>query len=400
MAFFAVVTLLACVLVALAGLFGGPFVWLCLFYMTVLALVMDRLIAARPNPEPEAEFPASNLLLTVLGVGHFILMTTTLWAMAGPSAMSWLERAATGVAAALVFGQVMHPAAHELIHRPQRWLRYLGKAIYTSLLIGHHASAHLLVHHVHVGGPQDPNSPPKGQGFWAYAQRAARRSFRAGLKAETKRYAKAGRPGWQNPYVFYVGGALASLAASLVAFGPLGGVSLLFLCAYAQLQIYMADYVQHYGLRRRVLADGKLEPIGPQHSWNAPQAFSSALMLNAPRHSDHHMHPGRAYPALQLAPDQMPVLPYSVPVMATLACWPNLWRRVMDPLCETWQHKGEAQTRMQPQTGPKAALDHLKSSGLSASALPNSRHETPDPKPRSSVSDDPSLCAGHDRQGI
>ena len=72
------------------------------------------------------------------------------------------------------------------------------------------------------------------------------------------------------------------------------------------------------------------EPVGTQHSWNSPHYFSSALMLNATRHSDHHAHPARPYPALAL-PGDAPLLPRSLPVMATIALVPPLWRRLMDP---------------------------------------------------------------------
>ena len=54
-------------------------------------------------------------------------------------------------------------------------------------------------------------------------------------------------------------------------------------------------------------------------------------MVNAPRHSDHHAHPARPYPALRLTPENpRPMLPYSLPVMASIATLPHLWRRVMD----------------------------------------------------------------------
>ncbi len=115
------------------------------------------------------------------------------------------------------------------------------------------------------------------------------------------------------------------------AFGPQGIVALLLLTGYAQMQLLVSDYVQHYGLSRKRGADGRLEPVGPGHSWNAPQFYSSALMLNAPRHSDHHMHPLRTYPSLELNRETMPILPRSLPIMGALALWPRMWRRVMDP---------------------------------------------------------------------
>ena len=40
--------------------------------------------------------------------------------------------------------------------------------------------------------------------------------------------------------------------------------------------------------------------------------------------------PARAYPGLRLDPARMPMLPHSLPVMASLALVPPLWRRRMD----------------------------------------------------------------------
>jgi alkane 1-monooxygenase len=85
----------------------------------------------------------------------------------------------------------------------------------------------------------------------------------------------------------------------------------------------LSDYVQHYGLRR---AAG--ERVATAHSWNAPQWFSSSLMLNAPRHSDHHAHPTRPYPALRLE-DDAPILPWPLPLACFVALIPRLWRRKM-----------------------------------------------------------------------
>ena len=102
-------------------------------------------------------------------------------------------------------------------------------------------------------------------------------------------------------------------------------------------QLLLSDYVQHYGLRRRVLADGRLEPVGPRHSWNAPHWFSGAMMLNAPRHSDHHAHPARPYPALRLpGAEEAPMLPRALPVCCTIALCPPLWRRMMAPHLARW----------------------------------------------------------------
>lgn len=337
MLLFAGVTVTAFVLVGLAGLVGGAWPWLAALYLTGFVFLMDRLMPDTiTNTEPDAEFPAATPLLVTLGLAHFALLALATWAVGGPSGLAPAERVLTALASGLVFGQISHPVAHELIHKPSRLLRHLGRWMYTTLLVGHHASAHLLVHHVHVASAADPNSAPRGEGFYRFALRVGRQSFLAGLRAENHRRKRASKPGL-HPYITYVGGALATMAAALLLAGPTGLTALLAMAIYAQLQILMSDYVQHYGLRRRMLPNGKPEPVGPRHSWNAPQPFSSALTVNAPRHSDHHVTPARPYPALQLDPGTMPCLPRSLPVMAAIAMVPPLWFRMMNPRCDRWQ---------------------------------------------------------------
>lgn len=379
MLLFAIVTGMPWVLVGLAAVYGGVWPWLAVFYLTGLVFLMDRLIARETqNSDPDAEFPAATVLLVALGLAHFALLGLGTWAVGGPSGLSGLERVLIALSSGLIFGQISHPVAHELIHKPSRWLRLMGRWMYTTLLVGHHASAHLLVHHVHVGSKGDPNSAPRGENFYHFAARVGRQSFLAGLRAETRRRQRAANPGL-HPYVTYIGGALATMAAALLIAGPTGLAALLAMAIYAQLQILMSDYVQHYGLRRRALPNGKLEPVGPRHSWNAPHIFSSALTINAPRHSDHHVTPTRPYPALQLDPAIMPYLPRSLPVMAALAMVPPVWFRVMNPRCDRWQPVDATS----PENAAIAAPDGTISASAGAAHLPNSSHaqNTSDPMP-------------------
>ena len=337
MLLFAVITLLPCLLVGSAAVGGGAWAIGPLIYMTALVTAMDRLIAANAsNADPEAEFPASAALLVVLGLAHFCVLGVTIWGVAGPSGLAMGERVALGVGAGLIFGQISHPVAHELIHKQHRAMRWLGRWIYTTLLSGHHASAHLLIHHVHVGSDKDPNSAPRGETFYRYMARVSRQSFLTAMRLETERGKRAQKPITKHPFFLYIGGGFATLLAVGLAFGWIGVLAFLSIAMHAYIQILMSDYVQHYGLRRATLPNGRLEPVGPQHSWNAPDAFSSLLMVNAPRHSDHHVSPNRDYPALQLEPEEMPYLPYPLPVMGVIALVPKLWFRLMNPLCDAW----------------------------------------------------------------
>ena len=339
MILFSIATLCPVPLIILAGLTGYPWGILAVLYMTLLMFCLDVLIRRSvTNPDPEAEFPAADRLLVLIGVAHLGLILFALWIMGGGSDLSVREQVVCAFAVAVFSGHIAHPAAHEMIHRPDRRLRLLGRLVYSAMLFGHHASAHLRVHHVHVGTREDPNSARFNEGFYRFAMRAWPGGFLAGMKAENRLRRGRDMPLWRHPYALYLG-MMPVLGLLAVLLGGLPGLGALILMAiYAQIQILLADYVQHYGLRRLPRADGTPEPVSLRHSWNAPHVASAAITLNAPRHSDHHTTPLRPYPALQLHEAEMPCLPHSLPAMAMLAIVPPLWRRVMNPLCDKWQN--------------------------------------------------------------
>ena len=335
---FAFVAMAPAVLLIWGAASGGWPLWLGFLWMAAVSPAADTIIARGfGDAGPEARFPAADAVSVLLALAHFALLAVALWAFAG----DWLtapQRIALFLGAGMYFGQVSNSNAHELIHRHSRALFRLGAAVYVSLLFGHHISAHRLVHHVHVATDADPNSARLGESFWRFFPRAWIGSFRAGLAAEQARAAHTGRT---NPYLIWVGGGLACIALVWLGFGARAVLDYLGLCLYAQMQLMLSDYVQHYGLRRRV-ENGRAEPVGPRHSWDAPHPLSSLAMVNAPRHSDHHAHPARPYPALRLGYGR-PMLPYSLPVMGALAMVPPLWRRIMDR--RVAQMNGSDQTR-------------------------------------------------------
>ncbi|MBS1303007.1 alkane 1-monooxygenase [Loktanella sp. SALINAS62] len=326
-AIFTIATLIPIPLLTLAALFGGVWVVVAWIYMTVFTYLLDQLVAVVPLPVEGEEFPAGDLLSVVLAVAHFGLLGVSIHAI-GTAQIGLWSSVGLIIALGLYFGQVSNSNAHELIHKGRRSLNLLGRWVYISMLYGHHVSAHVLIHHRLVATPDDPATARLGEGYWSYVPRAWAGSFRMGYTAEQARLDRVGRGHMHNPYVVYILGGLGFCVAAVAIGGLRGLAAYLLLAAYAQVQLLLSDYVQHYGLTRSTI-DGKPEPVGPRHSWNAPQWFSGALMLNAPRHSDHHAHPARPFPALRLDSDA-PILPRSLPAMASLALVPPLWRRVMD----------------------------------------------------------------------
>ncbi len=127
----------------------------------------------------------------------------------------------------------------------------------------------------------------------------------------------------------------------LVAYAVGGaiGVGLFALQAFFAIwQLELTNYVEHYGLVRRYLGDGKYEPAKPHHSWNADHKVSNLLLINLQRHSDHHCHPMRRFPLLQTyGPEEAPNLPHGYPLMGAVAMIPPLWRRRMNPRVREWR---------------------------------------------------------------
>ena len=331
---FLAATLLPVPLLILAATFGGLWSLPALLWMTLVLHIADEIGRERgqTGPEPLA-IAAADRLSVLLAVVHFALLLIALWALSGGSGLGLFDGIVTFLAFGLWFGQVSNSNAHELIHRSDRRLFGLGMAVYISLLFGHHTSAHRLVHHRFVATSDDPNTAAEGESFYTFAARAWPGAFIAGYEMEKHRREQADLTGLAglNPYTIYLGGAALALMTVLSLFGFDGLLVYLLLCAHAQLQLLLSDYVQHYGLLRQELPSGALEPAGPQHSWDAPHAFSGMMMLNAPRHADHHAHPTRRYPELGLNPvTETPRLPHSLPVMATIALIPQLWHRIMD----------------------------------------------------------------------
>lgn len=299
-----------------------------LVYMTVFSYALDMLVRFARRPEdPESEFPAANTLSIALALAHFAVLPMVIYALSHDTLTGW-QKIWLFLAAGQFCGQVSNSNAHELIHRTDTTLRRLGTWVYISVLFGHHASAHPKVHHKYVATDLDPNSAPKGMSFYQFFPRAWIGSLKAGFLAENTQRAR-GKARGAHPYVSYVLGAVLCLCIAALI-GGFGGVfAYVLICLYTSAQLMLSDYVQHYGLRRHPRADGKFDPVGPKHAWNSPHWFSSYLLLNAPRHSDHHAHPMTPYVGLELADDD-PLLPRPLPTMATLALCPPLWRRVMD----------------------------------------------------------------------
>lgn len=242
----------------------------------------------------------------------------------------------------IITGGVGIVYAHELMHQRSKLERHLGDGLMTMALYGHFRSEHLLVHHRYVGTPKDTVTARYNEGFHRFFLRVLVQSVTSSWKAEAAMLARKKLTVWNsgNPFWKYLALQIAFLTLAFVI-GGWAGIGLFLIQAFfAILQLELVNYIEHYGLTRAHLGDGKYEHVKPHHSWNADHRFSNYFLINLQRHSDHHYKPDRPFPLLQTyTKEEAPQLPYGYAWMTLIATFPPLWKRMMNPRVRSWRAK-------------------------------------------------------------
>ncbi|NOD86178.1 alkane 1-monooxygenase [Ruegeria sp. HKCCD6119] len=306
--------------------------------------VLDRITGLNTqNADPETPDTALQwyILLTKLWAPiQFVTLFGLIWYATHGTHLSTLEKIGLFFGMGVISGTIGINYSHELMHQKSRMERWLGDILLAMVLYSHFRSEHLLVHHRHVGTPRDPVTARYNEGFHRFYPRVLWQCWVSAFNAERTKLARIGRP-WtdrSNPFWRYwaLQGGMLALAGLI---GGWSGVALFLLQAGVAIwQLELVNYVEHYGLTRKHLGDGRYEHVLPRHSWNASQKASNWLLINLQRHSDHHYKPNRRFPLLQHhASDAAPQLPYGYPVMTVFAMIPPLWRRVMNPRVRAWR---------------------------------------------------------------
>jgi alkane 1-monooxygenase len=239
---------------------------------------------------------------------------------------------ATGAAAG-IFGML---AAHEMIHSRHPAERALGLVMLAGVGYMHFRISHLHGHHRYAGTYQDPATARRGENAYRFVLRSVTGQVAEAWRFERRRVANRRRPLLANRMVGY---ALIIAAIDLDILLLFGWPAFAFQLIQSVAAIFILElfnYIAHYGLVRRAHPDGRMEPFGAHHSWNALPRFNNWALFNGGHHAEHHRQPAAPYQYLKLDPTA-PELPFGFAGSILLAMFPPLWRRVMDPKVEHWQ---------------------------------------------------------------
>lgn len=250
--------------------------------------------------------------------------------LAATGDLPWYDLLGLAVSVGMVNGVAIN-TAHELGHKKDKVDRWLSRISLAPTFYGHFYVEHNRGHHKNVSTPNDPASSRLGETFWAFWPRTVMGSLRSAWHLEAERLARAGKSVWSVSNE-----NLQSWAMSVVLWGALlavlGWVVLPFLliqAVYGFSLLEVVNYLEHYGLLRRQLPDGRVERCMPEHSWNSNHMVTNLFLYHLQRHSDHHANPTRHYQALRHF-EESPQLPGGYAAMMLLAYVPPLWFAVMD----------------------------------------------------------------------
>ena len=273
---------------------------------------------------------------------QFAVQFGLIWYATRAEHLDGWEKAGLFFGVGVLSGTVGINYAHELMHQKSKAERWLADLLLASVLYSHFRSEHLRVHHLWVGTRRDPVTARYNEGFHRFYPRVLWQCLVSAWRAEAAMLARKGLPVWHrtNPFWRYAAlqGGMLALTLSLGGWEGLG----LFLiqAGTAIWQLELVNYIEHYGLTRKHLGEGRYEHVLPRHSWNASHRASNWLLINLERHSDHHYKPDRRFPLLQTyGPDEAPQLPYGYPAMTVMAMIPPLWRRRMNPRVRAWRRQ-------------------------------------------------------------
>jgi alkane 1-monooxygenase len=260
-----------------------------------------------------------------------LMFACWIWAGGGWVHMGFADKLGLMFTVGIIAG-IAISTAHELGHRRAGLERRLSKVALAQSGYGHFFVEHNRGHHARVATPDDPASSLLGQSLYAFIARSVTGGLRSAWRIERTRFRRIGITHWSLR-----NDVLNAWALTVVLFAVLVGwfglVVLPWLAGQAIIGACMLEtvnYLEHYGLRRQKLSDGRYERVCAAHSWNSNTIVANVCLFHLQRHSDHHAHPLRRYQTLRHA-DEAPQLPSGYATMMLIAMIPPLWRRLMDP---------------------------------------------------------------------
>jgi alkane 1-monooxygenase len=293
-----------------------------------------------------------------------------LWAGGGWVTMDFTDKLGLLVMVGLTGGLAIN-VAHDLGHTREEHERRLSKIALAQTCYGHFFVEHNRGHHVRVATSEDPASARFGESIYAFIPRSVVGGFCSAWRLEATRLARMDRSPWtfSNDVLNAWALSISLFLILSVWFRPVVLPWLIFQAIVGFCLLETVNYLEHYGLRRQKLPNGRYERVLPTHSWNSGTIITNVLLFQLQRHSDHHANPLRSYQTLRHV-DEAPQLPSGYSAMLLLAFVPPLWRHVMDARVLEFYGGDIRLAALKPRDAERLSAPQRQPERLPAPALP------------------------------
>jgi alkane 1-monooxygenase len=219
---------------------------------------------------------------------------------------------------------------HELGHRNNRIDQLIGEILLLTSLNTHFLPYHNGGHHLHVATPKDAATARKNEIIYLFWIRSHITSYLQAWNVENNRLKTSNRSWfhYQNRMLIYTICNFLLVGGIYFFFGQFVTIYFLLAAVSGIILLETVNYIEHYGLLRKQLENGRYEKVKRNHSWNSDHQIGQALLFNLSRHSDHHYNGSKHYQTLKTVPES-PQMPTGYPGMMLLALIPPFWFMVM-----------------------------------------------------------------------
>ncbi len=321
----------------IAGIYVGG-VWSFGFvYVAFLILPLIEFFTPtdKTNSQANAEDTRSNMLFfDVLVYSHVpILYGILFYALTKATTQTLTTQEMVGyiLNVGVFIGAFGINVAHELGHREKKSEQLLARALLLPALYSHFTIEHNRGHHKNVATDLDPSSARFNENVYFFWMRSVFGVYFEAWEIANADMQRDGLPvfSFKNVMVRTTLYQIAYIAAVYFIFGAFGMLLAIAMGITGFLLLETVNYIEHYGLRRQLLANGRYESVLPQHSWNSEHAMGRIFLYELTRHSDHHFKANRKYQILRHH-DAAPELPVGYPASMLMSLVPPLWFAVMN----------------------------------------------------------------------
>jgi len=222
--------------------------------------------------------------------------------------------------------------AHELGHKSGLIHQLGAKLLLCPCLYMHFIIEHNRGHHLFVSTPQDPATSRYGEVVYTFWFRSVIMSYLHAWELESKRLRKLNESviGLNNEMIRFTFIQFLYLLLVYLLFGQFALFIAITIGCVSFLLLETINYIEHYGLMRELLPDGRYERVNVNHSWNSDHIIGRIMLYELTRHSDHHYKASKKYQVLE-SYDSSPQLPFGYPSSMLIALIPPLWFYIMNP---------------------------------------------------------------------